>query len=150
MTLQCIKGLFLIGFLGTTSILGCTRGWEQGEGAANPPKWVHRMPSAKEDLCAVGVSGPTYYAEDARANSKSLAMTELARTLEVKVTAVLTMRSQGDSRGSDTAMLEVAGFASEAVLKHAQVREQWVHAGGDPRYGERGTIYTLVCMPLGR
>ena len=148
MALKGIEGIVLIGLFGATSVLGCAIGVGQGEGAANPPEWVHRMPGTKEELCAVGVSGPTYYNEDARANSKTLAMTELARTLEVKITADMTMRSQGDSRGSETAMQEVAGFASEVVLKQAQVREQWVHSGGDPRYGSRGTIYTLVCMPL--
>lgn len=150
MTLKAIEGWFLIGFLGAMSILGCAGGLEYVEGTANPPEWVHRMPGTKDELCAVGVSGPTYYSEDARANSKTLAMTELARTLEVKVTAEMTLRSQGDGRGSETAMQEVAGFASEVVLKQAQVREQWVHSGGDPRYGSRGTIYTLVCMPLKR
>lgn len=150
MIIQRIELAFLMGFLGATSMLGCAGGMEAIQVGANPPDWVHRMPSTKDDLCAVGVSGPTYYAEDARANSKALAMTELARTLEVKVSADMTMRSQGDSRGSETAMQEVAGFASEVVLKQAQVREQWVHAGGDPRYGASGTIYTLVCMPLKR
>lgn len=150
MTIQRIERVFLIGLLGATSLFGCAGGAESVQVAANPPDWVYRMPSTKDDLCAVGVSGPTYYAEDARANSKTLAMTELARTLEVKVNADMTMRSQGDSRGSETAMQEVAGFASEVVLKQAQVREQWVHVGGDPRYGTSGTIYTLVCMPLKR
>lgn len=150
MTIRGIERVFLIGLLGVTSLPGCAGGLEYVEVTANPPEWVYRMPSTKGELCAVGVSGPTYYNEDARANSKILAMTELARTLEVKVTADMTMRSQGDSRGSETAMQEIAGFASEVVLKQAQVREQWVHAGGDSRYGERGTVYTLACMPLGR
>ncbi|MCX5722770.1 MAG: hypothetical protein NT179_12200 [Nitrospirae bacterium] len=150
MVFKGMEGIALIGLFGGIFVLGCASGAGPGEGAVNPPEWVHRMPGTKDELCAVGVSGPTYYNEDARANSKTLAMTELARTLEVKVTADMTMRSQGDSRGSETVMQEVAGFASEVVLKQAQIREQWVHSGGDPRYGSRGTIYTLVCMPLVR
>lgn len=133
--------------MGVAMLVVC---WGGCAGASSPPpEWVSHLSASRQELCAIGVSGPTYYTEDARANSKALAMTELARTLEVKVTADLTLRSHGDSHGSDTTLQESAGFASEVVLTHAQVRAQWVHAGGDARYGERGTIYTLVCMPLG-
>lgn len=117
-------------------------------GQAPPPEWVSHMPGPKQELCAIGVSGPTYFHEDAKAASKSLAVTELARALEVKVISALTVQSQGDSRGSETTVQETAGFTSETVVKHAQVREQWVADGRDSRYGIAGTVYTLVCMPL--
>ena len=108
------------------------------------------MPSTKEELCAVGVNGPTFYAEDAWAQSKTLAMTELARVLEVTVRSVLTVNSHGDNHGVDTSIHEVGAFATEAVLRRAQVREQWIHDGHESRYGEYGTVYTLVCMPIPR
>ena len=116
-------------------------------GQSSPPEWVSHMPGATQELCAIGVSGPTYYHEDAKTASKSLAMTELARALEVKVISALTVQSQGDSRGSETVVQETAGFSSETVVKQSQVREQWVADGRDARYGIAGTVYTLVCMP---
>lgn len=114
------------------------------------PTWIAEVPGSSSELCAIGVSGPTYYAEDARAHSKAAAMTELARALEVTVRSQLTIHSIGDSTGGDTAVRETAGFSSDVVLKDAQVREQWVHPGGDVKYGVKGTVYTLVCTPIQR
>jgi len=45
---------------------------------------------------------------------------------------------------------ETAGFASDVVLKQAQVGEQWVHQGNDSRYGGKGSVYTLACVPISR
>jgi hypothetical protein len=112
------------------------------------PTWISTLPKSNEDICAVGISGPTYYAEDARANSKAAAMTELARALEVTVTSQLTVQTNGDTIGSDTLIRERSGFSSEVMLKDAQLREQWVHLGGDRKPGEPGTVYTLVCTSL--
>ena len=112
-----------------------------------PPTWINQVPGRSEGLCAIGVSGPTLYPEDARTNSQSLAFTELARVLEVRVKADMTVYSQGNSQHYDALLHEVAGLTSDVVLKQAQVKEQWVHPGGDRQYGEKGTVYTLVCMP---
>ena len=115
-----------------------------GHGA--PPEWISHVPGATQELCAIGVSGPTYYHEDAKAASKTLALTALARAVEVKVVSSLTIQAQGDSRGSETSVHETSGFASDTVMKQAQVREQWIADGRDARYGVTGTVYTLVCM----
>jgi len=114
------------------------------------PTWVSQMPESKRELCAVGISGPTYYTEDARANSKAAAMTELARAVEVTVISQMTMQTSGDATTSDTIMRERAGFSSEVVLKNAQVREQWVNTGDGKQYGATGTVYTLVCTAMFR
>lgn len=117
-------------------------------GSLDAPKWVSELPAAERELCAIGISGPTYYPEDARARSQASAMAELARVVEVRVKSDLVLKSQGDRYGFDTSLNETAGFGSDVMLRNAQVREQWVHAGGDRRYGEQGTVYTLVCMPV--
>lgn len=118
--------------------------------AEQPPTWIAEVPGSSHELCAIGVSGPTYYQEDARAHSKASAMTELARALEVTVKSQMTMQASGDSIGSDTAVQETAGFTSDVVLKQAYVREQWVHPGSDSRYGEKGSVYTLACLRIPR
>ena len=112
------------------------------------PRWINQMPENDVELCAIGVSGPTYYVEDARTHSISLAKTELARTLEVKVKSEMVVHSEGDDRSFSTRMGETASFASDVILKKAQVREQWVHTGDNKQYGKKGTVYTLMCMPL--
>lgn len=57
---------------------------------------------------------------------------------------------QRESTGgqSGVSIEELSTFMSQAVLKFAQVRGQWVQAGGYQSRGETGTTYTLVCMPL--
>jgi hypothetical protein len=112
------------------------------------PRWLNTMPASTQELCAIGVSGPTYYPEDARARSQASAMAELARTIEVRVKADMVINSEGSSGGFDIRLNETAGFGSDVVLKQAQVREQWVQSGKDIRHGEPGTVYTLVCMPV--
>lgn len=82
------------------------------------------------------------------ARSKSAALTELGRAVQVKVTSGMTVRQQENSAGSSVSVQELSAFMSEAVLNLAQVRGQWVNPGGYPARGERGTAYTLVCMPL--
>lgn len=100
-------------------------------------------------MCAVGVSGPTYYQQDALAKSTSLAFTELSRSVQVRVTTEMVLRQHGESSGrSDIAVQEVSEFASDVVMRLAQVRAQWVNPGGYPNRGEAGVVYTLVCMPL--
>lgn len=112
------------------------------------PRWINQLPENDSELCAIGVSGPTFYAEDARNKSISLAKTELARTLEVNVKSQMLLRSEGDNRSFSTRIDEMASFHSDVVLKNAQVREQWIHPGNHKQYGGKGTVYTLVCMPL--
>lgn len=114
------------------------------------PSWLRQMPGGQYELCAVGVSGPTYYKEDAMARSKAQAMAELSRTWEVKVRADLRIMERGDNRGSELQMEQTSEFSSDVLLKQAQVKEQWIHPGGNERYGVRGMVYTLACMPIPR
>jgi hypothetical protein len=130
--------------IGAGLLLGCFGCAEQH------PTWISTLPESKKDICAIGVSGPTYYAEDARMNSRATAMTELARAVEVTVKSQMTMLTSGDTTSSDTVIRETAGFNSEVVLKAAQVREQWVTTGENEQYGPKGTVYTLVCTAITR
>lgn len=112
------------------------------------PAWLGKVPGGQHELCAIGVSGPTYYSEDALVRSKAQAMTELSRTLEVRIKADMQIIEHGDNRGSDARIVETSEFSSDVLIKQAQVKEQWVHPGGIEQYGVRGMVYTLVCMPL--
>lgn len=118
--------------------------------AESSPAWISTVPGSPHEICAIGISGPTYYAEDARANSKTAATTELARAVEVKVISQLRMDTRGNNVSEDTALHERAGFESDVVLRQMQMRAQWVNPGRDERFGAPGTVYTLVCAPIGR
>jgi len=137
---DCIR-LMAAGFM--VCLVGCT---------ADPktPAWLSAIPASTQEICAIGISGPTYYPEDARARSQASAMAELARAVEVRVKTDLVLRSEGDSRSVETRLDETAGFGSDVVLKQAQVREQWVQRNNDHAAGEPGTVYTLICMPVMR
>ena len=131
-------------------LLGACAGSEKPPADAPvPPAWLDALPASKEEICATGISGPTYYPQDALANSKANAFTQLARAVQVKVTSQMTVRETADSTGrSEVSVEELSAFMSDAVLKLAQVRGQWVNPGGHPTRGEKGSAYTLVCMPL--
>lgn len=137
--------------LGAALVTGCLNGLA-GAPAPPPvvaPDWMAKLPDVRGQLCAVGTSGPTYYAEDARQNSVKIAMAELARAREVRVQAGQIIVESGGTRDYEASVEGHANFTSDVVLQNAQVREQWVSPGGDERYGPKGTVYTLVCMPLG-
>jgi len=137
--------------LGAVLLTGCMSGLA-GSPASAPvvaPGWMAKLPEGGGQLCAVGTSGPTYYAEDARQNSVKIAMAELARAREVRVQAGQIIVESGGTKEYEASVEGHTNFTSDVVLQNAQVREQWVHPGGDERYGPKGTVYTLVCMPLG-
>lgn len=137
--------------LGAALLTGCMNG-SAGPPAPPPivaPEWLAKLPDGRGQLCAVGTSGPTYYAEDARQNSVKVAMAELARAREVRVQTGQLVLESGTTKDYEASIEGHANFTSDVVLQNAQVREQWVSPGGDDRYGPKGTVYTLVCMPLG-
>lgn len=145
-------GSRLICLTGLLVLAGCAAAPEpvtQDMTGSPPPAWLDHPPVSKDELCAIGVSGPSYYPEDAVSNSKAMALVELARGLEVKIKSKLRVRQEGDSMGrSAISVSEVSDFTTEKVVRLAQVRAQWVNAGGYQARGKKGAVYTLACMPL--
>jgi hypothetical protein len=145
-----LVGLFLL-FLtfacaGPSSQTG--KGRELSPESQGPPEWMSKIPAGKTELCATGVSGPTYYPEDAVVNSKTQAITELSRSIESKVKSNLTVKSHGGATGSSQEVDETIALSTEEIVRLAQVRAQWVNPGGFSQWGQKGSVYTLVCMPL--
>lgn len=116
--------------------------------AGPPPDWLdHPNPSA-EHLCAVGVSGPSYFLEDAIKNSHAQALTELARSVKVEIVSGMDLSVSGS--GGDvyqSRVSERANLTTDTVVHDATVRGKWVSPGGYPTRGEKGTVYTLMCVP---
>lgn len=116
--------------------------------AGPPPGWLDQPSAANDVLCAVGVSGPTYFPDEALGNSKAQALTELARAVRVRVTSEMDVNVSGGAEHFQTRITERAKLETDAVVEKAQVRAQWVNPGGYPTRGEQGTVYTLVCAPV--
>jgi hypothetical protein len=112
-----------------------------------PPDWLDRPGQAKDELCAVGVSGPSYYLEDAIKNSHAQALTELARSVKVEIVSGMDLSVSGGGDFFQSRISERANLTTDAVVHHAQVRGKWVSPGGYPTRGEKGTVYTWVCVP---
>lgn len=96
----------------------------------------------------MGVSGPTYYPEDAIVQSKTQALSELGRSLKSQVTSRMLVQEHGGSAHySDVEIEDAVALSSDATLKLAEVNNRWVNPGGYPSHGTKGTVYTLLCAP---
>jgi hypothetical protein len=137
----------MIVFLAFSCLTACTAAPKRAAGTG-PPDWLDHPQISKAELCATGVSGPTYYPQDAVARSRTAALNELGRAVQVRVTSELSMRQRESGTGSSVSVEELSTFMSQAVLKLAQMRGQWINPGGYPSRGETGTTYSLICMPL--
>ena len=129
--------------IGLMVMVGC----QTENGMSDAPRWVRVTPQPPHELCAVGISGPTYYKEDAMVHSKAQAMTALSRAWKVKVEAELRMQEREGHRGSGSTIEDDSKLSSDVVLQKVQIKEQWIHPGGNDRHGMPGTVYTLACVP---
>lgn len=115
--------------------------------AGPPPDWMDHPNPSTENLCAVGVSGPSYYLEDALKNSHAQALTELARSVKVEIVSGMDVSVSGSGDFYQSRISERANLSTDTVVHDATVRGKWVSPGGYPTRGEKGTVYTLVCVP---
>lgn len=129
--------------IGLMVIVGC----QTENGVRDAPRWVRVTPQPPHELCAVGVSGPTYYQEDAMVRSKAQAMTALSRAWKVKVEAELRIQEREGHRGSGLTIEDDSKLSSDVLLQKVRIKEQWMHPGGNERHGMPGTVYTLACVP---
>jgi hypothetical protein len=109
------------------------------------PEWVYRIPRKDGQICATGAVDPTFYRQDGRTNAAETARGELARTVQVQVTAVMYDEQTKDGSYVDQAIVtEVIGSISEAVISGAEVVSYWFDDHG--AVSKRGMTYALACM----
>ncbi len=114
-----------------------------------PPAWLMNISQEKNKLCAMGVSGPTYYPEDAIVNSKTQALSELGRSLRSQVKSQMLIQEHGGSANyADVEIEDAVALSSDEILELAEVKSRWINSGGYPARGTTGTVYTLICTPL--
>ena len=111
-----------------------------------PPAWLDHPQVSKEEVCAIGISGPTYFMEDALAASKVQAYTELGRSMQVLVKSQMKTQLSGSGETSSFQLHEQAELDTQTKLEKAEVRDQWVNPGGYPNLGQKGTVYTRMCV----
>jgi hypothetical protein len=115
------------------------------KGGKEAPEWVMRTPRLKGNVCAVGAVDPTFYRQDGLTQSAEAARSELARTVQVKISSV--MLDEQTVRGThveQSVIQEVIGSISDVVLSGAQVMEYWYDDNGS--VSRRGMTYALACM----
>lgn len=113
------------------------------------PGWVLKVPGEKDRLCAVGVSEPTYFREDARKYASENARSELARTIHVNIKSI--MVDITTEKGGDIAegrIIEASSWASDAALKESEITSFWYDEEGIAPVRKKGVSYALACMPL--
>jgi hypothetical protein len=109
------------------------------------PEWVYRVPRKDGQICATGAVDPTFYRQDGRTSAAETARGELARTVQVQVTAVMYDEQTKDGSYVDQAIVtEVIGSISEAVISGAEVVSYWFDEYGN--VSRRGMTYALACM----
>ena len=109
------------------------------------PEWVYRVPRKDGQICATGAVDPTFYRQDGRTSAAETARGELARTVQVQVTAVMYDEQTNSGSYVDQAIVtEVIGSISEAVIAGAEVISYWFDEYGN--VSRKGMTYALACM----
>jgi len=113
------------------------------------PSWVLNTPRKSGSLCAVGMSEPTFYSDDAKGYAAENARKELARTLNMSIRNVMVDIST--DRGSyvdEATVASVSSWTAKAVLHESTIKEYWFDSNGAASSGIKNITYALACMPL--
>ncbi len=109
------------------------------------PGWVLRMPPKKGRICATGAVDPTFFRQDGRTSAAETARAELARTIQVKVTAFMVDEQTNYGGYVDQVIVtEVITSVSEAVISGAEILEYWYDEFGN--VSKKGMTYAFACM----
>lgn len=109
------------------------------------PAWLTRLTQEKNTLCAMGMSGPTFYRDDAMKNAAENARTELARTLKVEIDSIMIdVSSEKNSGVSESSVTSISSWATKAVVEGSYIKEYWHDHDG--KYGKKNYSYALACM----
>ncbi len=113
-----------------------------------PPAWVKELPKDDAFLQAVGISGPTYYAEDAKKYAAENARAELARVLGVEVKSIMYMwQREHGVQDVETRVETMSLSFSDEVLHGSEIVAYWVDRCGTVSRGVKGTTYAWARMP---
>jgi uncharacterized protein YcfL len=112
-----------------------------------PPAWVNGEQQIEGMICAVGMSGPTYFRDEAKGYALDDARAELARTLSVNIeTIMVEITSDKGSRIDEATVTQMSSWASTVVLENSEAQGYWYDSDGVVT-GRKNITFTYVCMP---
>lgn len=130
-------------------VMGCSTITSNMKVDASIPRWVTGSSQREGMLCAVGISEPTFYRDDAKRNAEDNARKELAMTLSVDIkTIMVEIATERGSYVDEGTITEVSSWATSAVLSGAEIIEYWYDKDGAAPSKKAGITYALACMPL--
>ncbi len=126
-------------------LAACSGGRAEQRPASPAPKWVKSPPeSSKAKIYAVGMSGPTYYREDAIQYAKDDARAQLAATISTHVQQLMVDVQEANGAYHDSAdVISADEQYTDTVVQNAQILETWVDEDGAFSDGRKGTTYAL-------
>ncbi|MFQ5481074.1 MAG: hypothetical protein ACE5DW_07325, partial [Thermodesulfobacteriota bacterium] len=113
------------------------------------PPWVLTTPREAGAICAVGMSEPTFYSDDAKGYAAESARKELARTLNMRISNIMVdISTEKGSDVDEATVTRVSSWTADAVLHESTIKEFWLDSGGTASNGIKNITYALACMPL--
>ena len=122
---------------------------DSGPAFPDPPEWVRtgQAPQVSGSVCAVGVSGPTFFRTDAVIRAEEEARGALARTLTVKIhTGMIHIQDESGGVMDRQTVFEVSAYANEKVLEGARIMEVWFDEPGWGFAQKPEYTYALACI----
>jgi hypothetical protein len=131
-----------------THALACRLGSELSVRGTNAPSWVldPRGAARSGELCAVGISGPTFDPHDAplfAARDAARALASVRQVLVSRATADVDLRAYVILRST----ADVPEETVSAALAASQERERWVDEEGRGPLALPRTTFVLRCAP---
>jgi hypothetical protein len=110
-------------------------------------QWILEPPVNKEQVCALGISGPTLNPEDRKQNAFQDAKNHLAATIQLHIDMIrLEVVPEGIFLFS--ADDEPAAWAKNLAGKRSLFKKLWVDEKGEGPAGEKGFAYALACIEI--
>ena len=115
-------------------------------GQVQPPDWVKGEPKIEGMICAVGISGPTYFKDDAQSYAAENGRKELAKFLSIRIeTIMVDVATATGSTVDEATVMQVSSWSTAASLEYSQVIEYWYDTDGVMPAGGKMT-YALCCL----
>ena len=115
-------------------------------GSFPPPDWVKGEPKRDGMICAVGLSGPTYFKDDAQIIAAENGRKELAKFLSIRIhTIMLDVATPTGSTVDEATVMQVSSWSTAVSLEKSQVIGYWYDADSAMPAGEKMT-YALCCL----
>lgn len=127
-------------------LAGCQSAPTKGTGDP-PPDWVTGKPRMDDMICAVGMSEPTFYKNEAQEYAAENARKQLALTLSVEIRNIMVdISTERGSTVDEATVTEVSSWASTSVIEGSKIMGYWYDGAGVVAR-RPGMSFVLCCIP---